>query len=138
MQGSQSQHPFGIAVERPDASLTSRQDAAIVRLSGELDLNAMIGKDSTHSCAGDDTALAKALRDALPNPPALVIIELSSVTYLSSLAMSALLGFQKDIEKAGGQMRLAGLVDTLAALIHRCRLDGTFHIFRDVDAALRA
>lgn len=136
MQGQPSQHPFGIAVERPDPA-ASRRDAAIVRISGELGLSAMLGKDASHSCAGDDTALATALRTALPKPPPLVIIELSGVTYLSSLAMSALLGFQKEIERSGGQMRLAGLIDTLAALIHRCHLDGTFHIFRDVDAAMK-
>jgi anti-anti-sigma factor len=133
------QHPKSIEinVRRPDPAISTRTDVAILKVAGELGLSAMLGASGEHTGVSGDTALAKLLHDALPVLPPLVIIELSGVTYLSSLGMGALLRFQNDVKEAGGTLRLAGLMDMVAALLRRCRLDHAFHIYPDVASAIK-
>lgn len=133
----QHPHPIAISLQRPDPAISTRADTAILKVAGELGLSAMLGEGGQHTGVSGDTALAKMLRDALPEIPRLVIIELSGVTYLSSLGMGALLRFQNDVKDAGGTLRLAGLIEMVATLLRRCRLDHAFKIYPDLASALK-
>lgn len=133
------QHPKSIQItlQRPDPAISKRTDVAILKVTGELGLSAMLGEGGEHTGVSGDTALAKILRDALPDIPRLVVIELSEVTYLSSLGMGALLRFQNDVKESGGTLRLAGVTEMVATLLRRCRLDHAFAIYPDVASALQ-
>jgi anti-anti-sigma factor len=133
----QEDNSIRVTVDRPDAAQSPRLDAAILKISGELGLESMIGEDGKHSGLGGDTALDRALRNALPTPPAIVVIDLASVPYLASLGMAALLRFQNQLKESGSKMRLAGTTAMVVALLHRCRLDNAFKLFPDVASALK-
>jgi anti-anti-sigma factor len=130
-----SQQSIRVTVEKPKAA-PSGVDAVIVKVAGELGINTMLGKNAKHTGLSGDTALDRALHDALPNPPQLVVLDLSAVTYLSSLAMAALVRFQKHVQSAGGQFRLAGTSSLIETLLKRCSLERVFNMYPDIPAAL--
>lgn len=112
-------------------------NAILVKIAGELGINSMVGPNGQHTGIEGDTALDDSLRNAVPKPPKLVVLDLTPVTYLSSLGMAALLRFQNRIKEAGGELRLVGTTDMVVALLRRCRLDHAFKLFDDIPAAVK-
>lgn len=133
----QKKDAISVTVEQPTAAKSPRDDSIVLKISGEIGITSMVGPDGKHTGVDGDTALDHALRSAVPNPPSLVIVDLNSVSYLSSLGMGSLLRFQNRIKESGGEMRLAGTTDMVTALLRRCRLDHAFKLFPDIAAALK-
>jgi anti-sigma B factor antagonist len=66
------------------------------------------------------------------------VVDLSSVTYIDSAGMAALIAAMQRVEGYGGKFFLAGLQQTIWDIVENMRLDQVFQIFANVDAALAA
>jgi len=64
-----------------------------------------------------------------------VIIDCTSLTYISSIGLGALLRVHKRMKERGGDVKLAGLTGPVVGIIELTRLDKVFQIYRDVNRA---
>jgi anti-sigma B factor antagonist len=67
-----------------------------------------------------------------------VVLDLSSVSFLQSTALGALITFRNRLKGLGGQVVLAGLAPRIRRAITVTRLDVLFGVYDDVDQALKA
>jgi anti-sigma B factor antagonist len=67
-----------------------------------------------------------------------VLIDCSSLDYISSTGLGALLMLLKMIQKKGGVLRLFGLAPRIAEVFEISGFDQLFQIFPDLEAARRA
>ena len=97
----------------------------VLVLQGDIDLNV-------------SPSVTQSLNAMTEKKPKRIVIDLSLATYIDSSGLAALiLGMQK-VEAYGGRLFLTGLHDTMRSILETSRLDQTFRIFPDVDAALAA
>ena len=73
----------------------------------------------------------------LQKPP-VAVLDLSQLTFISSLGMGALVSFRRSVTTKGGQVRLAAVPKLIRDGFRRARLDLLFPMFDTVDAALEA
>ena len=92
-------------------------------LEGEIDLH----------ISPSVTALLNAMIDKKPER---LVVDLSSVTYIDSAGLAALIAAMQRVEGYGGKFLLAGLQQTIWDIVENVRLDQVFQIFANVDAAL--
>ena len=97
----------------------------VLPLEGEIDLHV----------SPSVTALLNAMIDKKPER---LVVDLSSVTYIDSAGMAALIAAMQRVEGYGGKFLLAGLQQTIWDIVENMRLDQVFQIFTNVDAALAA
>jgi anti-sigma B factor antagonist len=97
----------------------------VLPLKGEIDL---------HVCPSV-TALLNAMIDKKPER---LVVDLSSVTYIDSSGLAALIAAMQGVEGYGGKFLLAGLQETIWHIFENLRLDQVFQVFPDVAAALAA
>jgi anti-anti-sigma factor len=103
-----------------------RQDRAnVLPLEGDIDLHVSL-------------AVTEAVNAMIKKKPERIVIDLSRVTYIDSAGVAALIIAMQDVEAYGGKFFLSGLQETLRLIFETSRLDRTFRIFPDVDAALAA
>jgi anti-sigma B factor antagonist len=76
---------------------------AVIALSGELD-------------AYDAPALREAFQTVLENEPAVIVLDLSGVSFLDSTVLGAIVGLLRRVREGGGELR-AVLPDTTARRI---------------------
>ena len=67
--------------------------------------------------------------------PPLVVVDLSGVTFLSSLAMGALVGFRRDLGRWGGRVKLAAIPPMIYESLKTSRLDMLFEVCATVEEA---
>jgi anti-sigma B factor antagonist len=123
-----------VVVERPPG----RANVLIIKLEGELGIGAMVGEDGSHTGLNGDSVFDEQLRAVLPPGKWLVVLDLTGLTYLSSIGMASLIRLQKRVREGGGSLRLSGVSKMLMALLERCRLEKAFDFYPDMDAALSA
>jgi anti-sigma B factor antagonist len=70
--------------------------------------------------------------------PERIVIDLSRATYIDSAGIAALLLAMQQVEAYGGKFFLSGLQETLRSIFEISRLERTFRISPNVDAALAA
>ena len=70
--------------------------------------------------------------------PERIVIDLSRATYIDSAGVAVLILAMQEVEAYGGKFFLSGLQETIRLIFETSRLDQTFRIFPDVDAALAA
>ena len=105
---------------------TPRQNRSnVLPLKGEIDLHV----------SPSVTALLNAIID---NKPQRLVVDLSSVTYIDSSGLAALIGAMQRVEGYGGKFLLAGLQETIWNIFENLRLDQVFQVFPDAAAALAA
>ena len=105
---------------------TPRQDRPqVLPLKGEIDLHV----------SPSVTALLNAM---IEKKPERLVVDLTSVTYIDSSGLAALIGAMQGVEGYGGKFLLAGLQDTVYNIFENVRLDQVFQTFPDADAALAA
>src|SRR5688572_5522952 len=68
----------------------------------------------------------------------LIVLDLSGLTFCSSVGISALMHLQKSVEARGAQLRVTGTTPTILAALRRCKLDKHFKTFASADEAIRA
>ena len=83
--------------------------------------------------------MAARLRELIePETRPRVVCDFSRVSYLSSSALGMLIGLQRRVVQAGGQLKLAGIRDEIMEVFQITKLDTVLDIFRDTEAALEA
>lgn len=103
-------------------SVAHRDGAAVVSISGEIDLSTA-------------PAFEEAIAQALEANPAVLAIELSGVTFMASVGLRILAATN---EKVGGATRIAVVANSPAASrpIQLTGLDNVVALYPSVDAAL--
>jgi len=94
-------------------------------LKGEIDLHI-------------SPAVTQSLNAMTEKKPERIVIDLSRATYIDSSGVAALILAMQEVEAYGGKFFLSGLQETLRSIFEISRLDRTFRIFPNVDAALAA
>ena len=103
-----------------------RQDRPnVLLLEGDIDLHV-------------SPAVRESLNAVIRKKPERIVIDLSRATYIDSAGIAVLILAMQQVEAYGGQFFLSGLHETLRSIFETSRLDRTFRIFPDVDAALAA
>lgn len=96
----------------------------VLRLTGELRLDA--------------SPLERQLLRLSAARPALLVIDLGSLSFISSLGMGMLNAFRKGIILAGGVTKIAAAQPQVAQALRLCNFDKLFEMHDTVDAALGA
>lgn len=97
----------------------------VLPLEGDIDLHV-------------SPVVTEAINAVIKKKPEWIVIDLSRVTYIDSSGVAALILAMQDVEAYGGKFFLTGLQETLRLIFETSRLDRTFQIFPNVDAALAA
>ena len=97
----------------------------VMPLEGDIDLHV-------------SPVVAETLNAMIKKKPERIVIDLSRATYIDSSGVAALIQAMQEVEAYGGKFFLSGLQETLRSIFEISRLDRTFRIFPDVDAALAA
>ena len=95
----------------------------VLALEGDIDLHV-------------SPAVTESLNAMIKKKPERIVIDLSRATYIDSAGMAALILAMQEVEAYGGEFFLSGLQETVRSIFEISRLDRTFRIFPDVDAAL--
>jgi anti-sigma B factor antagonist len=109
----------------PSGPTPRRGRSNVLSLKGEIDLHV----------SPSVTALLNAMIDKKPER---LVVDLSSVTYIDSAGLAALISAMQRVEGYGGKFLLAGLQGTICDIFERVRLDQVFQVFPDAAAALAA
>ncbi|PYJ35480.1 MAG: anti-sigma factor antagonist [Verrucomicrobia bacterium] len=96
----------------------------VLPLKGEIDLHV-------------SPSVTASLNEMIDKKPKRLVVDLSSVTYIDSAGLAALIQAMQRVEAYGGKFLLAGLQETVRSIFEISRLDQVFQIFPDADAALR-
>src|SRR5215470_9687114 len=97
----------------------------VLSLEGDIDLHV-------------SPVVMESLNAMIKKKPQRMVIDLSGVTYIDSAGIAALILAMQEVEAYGGEFFLSGLQETLRSIFETSRLDRTFRIFPDADAALAA
>lgn len=68
--------------------------------------------------------------------PAQLVVDLSTVTFIDSTALAALVRGMKNCRQKGGDLRLCGLQQPVRIIFELTRLDRAFEMFANEDAAI--
>ena len=105
---------------------TPRQDRSnVLSLKDEIDLHV-------------PPSVTASLNEMIKKKPERLVVDLSGVPYIDSAGLAALIGAMQEVEGYSGKFLLAGLQETVRAVLESSRLDQVFQIFPDADAALAA
>jgi anti-sigma B factor antagonist len=109
----------------PATPVLREQRPNVLLLEGDIDLHV-------------SPAVRESVNAVIRKKPERIVIDLSRTTYIDSAGMAVLILAMQEVEAYGGQFFLSGLPETLGSIFETSRLDRTFRIFPDVDAALAA
>jgi anti-anti-sigma factor len=68
--------------------------------------------------------------------PALAVLDLSGLTFISSLGLGALISFQRTLKRHGGTVRLAALSTRLTDAFRKAQVHQFFEMHDTVEGAL--
>lgn len=68
----------------------------------------------------------------------LVVLDLSSVNYVSSVVLGAFVNFYKELDQAGATLRVSAPSATVLEVIKITHLDNLFRVYPDADTAIHA
>ncbi len=106
-----------------ESSIEPRTQARLVKLIGEAGMSTV-----------DDLEIALTRLVASRNP--LVFIDLSGLTFLSSIGIGALVGFQRGVSRTGSHAIYCGARFAVQSSIAHARLDRFFEMYRTLDDAI--
>ena len=109
----------------PAAPVARQQQPNVLALEGDIDLHV-------------SPLVTESLNAMIRKKPERMVIDLSRATYIDSAGVAALILAMQEVEAYGGEFFLCGLLETLRLIFETSRLDRTFRILPDVDAALAA
>ncbi len=64
-----------------------------------------------------------------------LIVDCSSLEYISSVGIGVLLGLNRRMKARGGEVKLSAVRGLIVQVLHISKLDTFFQIYRDVDQA---
>ncbi len=100
-----------------------RGEADILRLDGALD-------------AYSFPRLESALNSLRANDRHNIVLDCSSLDYINSAALGALIGFARRARESGGDLKLAGLTPRIYSIVELLGFDKILHILPDTQSAL--
>jgi anti-anti-sigma factor len=108
----------------PDATLItfSTPEATVVKISGELRLRC---EEIEHQ-----------LDRVMLSHPQLVVLDLGELAFMSSLGMGIVITLNRNIQRHGGQVRLAGVQPNLEGALRFTRLTDLIKAYPTVEAAI--
>ena len=109
----------------PAAPVLHQHRPNVLPLEGDIDLHV-------------SPVVTEVLTEMIRKEPKRLVIDLSRVTYIDSAGLAVLIIAMQEVEAYGGKFFLSGLQETIRSIFETSRLDRTFRIFPDVDAALAA
>ena len=109
----------------PGHSVRRQHRPNVLSLNGDIDLHV-------------SPAVTAYLNVMIREKPERIVVDLSRVTYIDSAGLAVLILAMQQVEAYGGKFFLSGPQETLRSIFETSRLDRTFRIFPDVDAALAA
>ena len=109
----------------PATPVPRQHQPNVLPLEGDIDLHV-------------SPVVTESLNAMIKKKPERIVIDLSRTTYIDSAGVAALILAMQDVEAYGGEFFLSGLQETIRSIFEISRLDRTFWIFPDVDAALAA
>ena len=107
----------------PATAVPRQHRPNVLPLEGDIDLHVSPG-------------VTESLNAMIKKRPERIVIDLSRATYIDSAGMAALILAMQEVEGYGGKFFLSGLQKTIRSIFEISRLDRTFRIFPNVDAAL--
>jgi anti-sigma B factor antagonist len=69
--------------------------------------------------------------------PKLLVLDLSAMSFISSLGMSYLVHLNRGVKSHGGDVRVTGATPLILTALKRCKLDELFTFYDTADAALQ-
>ena len=109
----------------PAAPVLHQDRPNVLPLEGDIDLHV-------------SPAVTESLNAMIKKKPERIVIDLSRATYIDSSGVAALILAMQEVEAYGGKFFLSGLQETLRSIFEISRLERTFRISPNVDAALAA
>jgi anti-sigma B factor antagonist len=103
----------------------SRPTGLIIRIAGEA------GMDNVEKLEGE-------LKKISTSRPKLVVFDLSSLDFIASLGMGALMAFRQGVVRDGGMVRVAAAQPAVLDSFKRACLNALFNTCNSVDEALTA
>lgn len=85
--------------------------------------------------ASNSSLLKKFFQDGVANGQRRFVLDMSTIDFIDSMGLGALVVALKAVTATGGDIRLAGLSPEVGSLIELTRLDKVFDIHETVDAA---
>lgn len=104
--------------------IESKPTAMIVRLGG-------------NAGAGNAPSLDRQIREIIVRNPALVVVDLAGVWFISSTAVGLLAHLQRGVEQAGGRLYLAGPTPRVREVIERCRIGDLLPMVESIESAVK-
>jgi anti-sigma B factor antagonist len=111
-------HSLEINIERTAGAI-------IVRLKGEASVQNV-------------DELERQLRPVAASAVELVVIDLSGLSFISSLGLGTMVQFDRGIARKGGTVRFAGAQPLVRGVITKSKLDAVLHLCDSVEQALAA
>jgi len=101
----------------------AKDDAYVVRIQGS-------------ASALEAEKLERSINGLIARRPERVVVDLSAVTFLSSLGMGVLVSLYRSLQHFSGTVRLAAPQEMVREALERARLHEMMQIFDDVQTAL--
>lgn len=104
-------------------NVESRGDATVVNIAG---------------CAGvtNEDSLRRFFSALFGQHPRRLVLNLSKLTFISSVCLGLFVALQNDVRTHGGQLTIAAANDDVSKVITRCRLDTIMPVYKSVDEAI--
>ena len=109
----------------PAAPVLHQDRPNVLPLEGDIDLHV-------------SPAVTESLKAMIKKKPERIVIDLSRATYIDSAGIAMLILAMQEVEAYGGKFFLSGLQEPIRSSLETSRLDRTFRISPNVDAALAA
>ena len=107
------------------APLLGQYRANVLPLEGDIDLHV-------------SPVVTESLNAMIKKRPERIVIDLSRATYIDSAGVAALILAMQEVEAYDGKFFLSGVQEPIRSILETSRLDRTFRISPNVDAALAA
>jgi len=111
------------SVEALKVDIEPGEDAHVIRIQGSLGVL-------------EAEKLERSFNSVIARRPKLAVVDLSEVTFMSSLGMGALVGLHRSLKHFSGTVRLAAPPKMVLEALERAKLHEVMKIFDDVPSAL--
>ncbi|MBL8991670.1 MAG: STAS domain-containing protein [Phycisphaerae bacterium] len=84
----------------------------------------------------NEAVLERQVNRLTASRPGLVVLDLSGLTFLASMAVGQFVMLARSLKGWGGSVRVATPSNDVRLVLERCRLSDTLPVFPSIDAAL--
>ena len=95
----------------------------VVEISGQLDLS--------NNLLAIESLIAKLMEEGVRK----LVVDLTGITYIDSAGIGVLISFSRQMDGAGGRMRIAGAQGSVAKVLDTVHIERIVQIYPDVASA---